>query len=74
MPLTASDIWSHASSHIEGTHVAPSDENIASLTDWAKVRKYYKLNGLPWLDKLPEPQRKSESEMLVLGGMALRGV
>lgn len=62
------------SSSIEGTPLPPSDDNIASLTDWAKVRKYYKLDGLQWLDKLPAEEKKSEAEMLVLAGMALRGV
>jgi len=47
---------------------------MASLTDWPKVRKYYKLNGLNWLDKMGEAEKKAEAEVLVLGSMALRGV
>ncbi|SPO02581.1 probable Protein CGI121 [Cephalotrichum gorgonifer] len=71
---TPSSIWEHASESIKGTPLPPTDENIASVTDWAKVRKYYKLNGIPWLDKLPDREKKAETEVLVLGGMALRGV
>ena len=72
--LSASQIWDHLSTHVEGEAVPATDENIASVTDWAKVRKYYKLNGINWLDKMPEPEKKAEAEILVLGSIALRGV
>lgn len=62
------------SSNVQGTPVPPSDADLAPLTDWAKVRKYYKLNGISRLDKMPEAERRAEGEVLVLGGMALRGV
>lgn len=43
------------------------------LTDWPKVRKYYKLNNVGWLDGVKdEALRRRETELLVLGGMALR--
>lgn len=52
-----------------------SDEEIAKSTDWAKVSKYYKLNGAPSLKNIKdEALRLRESEMLVLSSMALRGV
>ncbi|KEZ45890.1 hypothetical protein SAPIO_CDS1262 [Scedosporium apiospermum] len=73
-PLSADQIWTHLSTHVEGEALPPTDENIASLTDWPKVRKYYKLNGLNWLDKMGEAEKKAEAEVLVLGSMALRGV
>lgn len=50
-----------------------SDDNIAKFTDITKVRKYYKLNGLNWLDALDEAPKRKEAEVLVLGAMALRG-
>lgn len=40
-----------------------------------KVRKYYKLNGINWLDALENTQAKTpQIESLVLGSMALRGI
>lgn len=52
-----------------------TDQNIRAATDLAKVRKYYKLNGLDWLDAIKDEQQwRSETEMLILNAMALRGV
>lgn len=53
-----------------------SDDEIAQTTDWPKVQKYYKLNGAPALgnNAKDEQARRDESEMLILGAMALRGV
>lgn len=60
---------------MEGEQVAVTEENIAAITDLAKISKYYKLNGLNWLDKIDNQSAKhKELEMLVLGSMALRGV
>lgn len=74
-PLTADDVWKHLSENVEGTPVPFSDEEIAGSTDWAKVSKYYKLNGAPALKNIKdETLRLRESEMLVLSSMALRGV
>lgn len=43
--------------------------------DWGRVRKYYKLNGVGWLDGIKDPAAKNrEMDTLVMGGMALRGV
>ncbi|KAF0318625.1 EKC/KEOPS complex subunit CGI121 [Colletotrichum sp. SAR11_59] len=70
---SAEDVEKHMKEHFQGTPVPFTDENIATSTDWAKVRKYYKLNGLPWLDAIKdEAERKEELETLVLGAMALR--
>lgn len=74
-PPTANDVWNHLSQHVKGTAVPFTDEEIARVTDWAKVKKYYKLNGAPALSSIKDDQAKlQESEMLVLGAMALRGV
>lgn len=51
-----------------------SDDEIARTTDWAKVKKYYKLNGAPALNIKDEQAKLRESEMLILSAMALRGV
>ncbi|KAF3799062.1 EKC/KEOPS complex subunit [Colletotrichum gloeosporioides] len=70
---SADDVEKHMKEHFQGTPVPFTDENIATSTDWAKVRKYYKLNGLPWLDAIKDDaERKEELETLVLGAMALR--
>jgi EKC/KEOPS complex subunit CGI121/TPRKB len=50
-----------------------TDDVLATLTDWPRVRKYYKLNGLVRLDRLDEKAKKAEGEVLVLGAMALKG-
>lgn len=52
-----------------------TDEQISTATDLPKVRKYYKLNGLKWLDDIQDEKvKKREMESLVIGAMALRGV
>jgi len=67
-------IWQRLSTKVQGTAVEPSQDHISPLTDWPKVRKFYKLNGLAWLDKMDAASKLKESEMLVLGAMALRGL
>lgn len=75
MPLSREQIEKHLQENVEGTPTAFSDEAIAEVTDWAKVKKYYKLNGLPWLDAIKEKdESKEQMQGLVLGAMALRGV
>lgn len=73
-PPTAEDVWKHLSASVQGTAVPFTDEEIATSTDWAKIKKYYKLN-MPSLTAITGEQAKlRESEMLILGAMALRGV
>ncbi|KAL7620807.1 hypothetical protein AAE478_009805 [Parahypoxylon ruwenzoriense] len=65
----------HLRAHVRGTPLPFTDAALGGLTDWPKVRKYYKLNGVGCLDGLAdEAQRRRETELLVLGGMALRGL
>ncbi|KAK7757061.1 hypothetical protein SLS62_001079 [Diatrype stigma] len=72
---TARDVEAHLQAHVEGTNVPFSDEVLSETTDWTKVRKYYKLNGIGWIDAIKdESLKRREMEMLVLGSMALRGV
>ncbi|KAM4067222.1 kinase binding protein [Hirsutella rhossiliensis] len=74
-PPSPDKIWDHLEAIIEGEAVGVADENISAATDLPKVRKYYKLNGLDWLDAIKdERKRRSEVEMLILDAMALRGV
>ncbi|KAI1160394.1 kinase binding protein CGI-121-domain-containing protein [Nemania serpens] len=74
-PSTAQDIEKHLLAHVQGTPAPLTDETLAALTDWARVRKYYKLNGVGWLDRIKDPVRKErEMNTLVMGSMALRGV
>lgn len=61
--------------NVEGTSIAFTDAEIAKSTDWAKVAKYYKLNGVPSLKGIKDAEEKrKETEMLILSSMALRGV
>lgn len=58
--------------HVQGDAVAPTDAEISTITDWAKVRKLYKLGASG-----PGPvgiKEVSELVMLTLGAMALRGL
>ncbi|KAI1772116.1 hypothetical protein F4818DRAFT_427747 [Hypoxylon cercidicola] len=76
-PLTPSTLQDHLLANVKGTPVPFTDETIQAeyLTDWAKVRKYYKLNNVGWLDGVQdESLKRKEMEFLVLGGMALRGL
>ncbi|TGJ84338.1 hypothetical protein E0Z10_g4426 [Xylaria hypoxylon] len=74
-PLTAQDIEKHLLAHVEGKPVPFTAQTLSELTDWGRVRKYYKLNGVSWLDGIKDQATKNrELDMLVMGGMALRGV
>ncbi|KAI1768144.1 kinase binding protein CGI-121-domain-containing protein [Hypoxylon sp. FL1150] len=75
--LTASAVNEHLLANVRGTPVPFTDEPLQTeqLTDWGKVRKYYKLNNVGWLDGVKdESEKRREMEVLVLGGMALRGL
>ncbi|OHF01657.1 hypothetical protein CORC01_03147 [Colletotrichum orchidophilum] len=72
-PPSAEDVEKHLKDNFQGVPAPFTDESISTSTDWAKVRKYYKLNGLPWLDAIKdETERREQLETLVLGAMALR--
>ncbi|CAM1504869.1 Fc.00g024600.m01.CDS01 [Cosmosporella sp. VM-42] len=74
-PTSSTQIWDHLTTHVDGEATQVTDVSISAATDLPKVRKYYKLNGLRWLDDIKDDvARRKEMEMLVLGGMALRGV
>ncbi|KAI1454680.1 hypothetical protein F4805DRAFT_469204 [Annulohypoxylon moriforme] len=74
--LTPATIQQHLLTHVRGTPTPLTDEILqSSLTDWGKVRKYYKLNGVNWLDSIKDEKlKRGEMEVLVLEGMALRGL
>lgn len=74
-PLTHDQIWEHLKTNVEGEASPITDEQIATTSDVAKVRKYYKLNGLKWLDEIKDNNvRHREMGSLVISAMALRGV
>lgn len=74
-PRSSEEIWNHLEQNVEGEVQALSDENLTAVTDLSKLRKYFKLNGLKWLDDIKDATvKRKETEMLILGGMALRGV
>ncbi|PNY24255.1 EKC/KEOPS complex subunit [Tolypocladium capitatum] len=74
-PPSSDKIWQHLQTNVQGDAVDATDDNIGAVTDVAKVRKYYKLNGLNWVEAIQdEKERRTEMEMLILGAMALRGV
>ena len=68
-------IEEHLLQHVQGNPVVATDTNIAQVTDITKVRKYYKLNGLNWLEAIKDPQQqRSELDSLVVSSIALRGI
>ncbi|KAK1827388.1 kinase binding protein CGI-121-domain-containing protein [Podospora conica] len=72
---SAEDIWAHLAENVKGTQTELTDEEIAKLTDWQKVRKYYGLNNVPGIQKgWSEERRNKELETLVIMKMALRGL
>ena len=72
--LTPEDVEKHLQTHVQGESVACSDEELAKVTDWTKLRKYHKLNGLPWIDAIKDEEaKKNEMEMLIISAMAMRG-
>lgn len=68
---------------MEGKQVPFSDEELGTVTDWARVRKVYKLSlvgqqgkkkGMGEEEKREEEEReRKELGLQVLGAMALRG-
>ncbi|KAG7416362.1 EKC/KEOPS complex subunit CGI121 [Fusarium oxysporum f. sp. rapae] len=74
-PLTHDQIWEHLKTNVEGEALPITDDQISTTTDVPMVRKYYKLNGLKWLDDIKDEKvKQKEMESLVIGAMALRGV
>lgn len=74
-PLSSEQVWKHLTENVRGEATVFDDDALVGMTDLSKVRKYYKLNGLNWLDSIKDEQVKcKELESLVLGGMALRGI
>lgn len=74
--LTPDQVDRHLQTNVQGDLVPLSDEELGKTTDWAKLRKYHKLNGLAWLDekfKGDDEGKRKELELLVVGAMALRG-
>ncbi|KAI1259198.1 CGI121 protein [Xylariaceae sp. FL1019] len=75
IPSTPSEVESHLLANVEGTSHPFTDEVLQSMTDHSKIRKYYKLNGMGWLDGIKDDNiKRHETEMLIVGGIALRGV
>ncbi|KAI2469594.1 hypothetical protein F4781DRAFT_215563 [Annulohypoxylon bovei var. microspora] len=72
---SAGTIEQHLLAHVHGIPTPLTDAALRSVTDWPKVRKYYKLNGVGYLDGVKdEAFRRGEMEVLVLEGMALRNL
>ncbi|KZZ90277.1 Protein cgi121 [Moelleriella libera RCEF 2490] len=72
--LSRDEISNHLESNIRGIQVSITDESLAVMTDIARVRKYYKLNGLGWLEAIEDDFTKhAELDLLVTSSVALRG-
>ncbi|KAL7759368.1 hypothetical protein ACKLNR_009458 [Fusarium oxysporum f. sp. zingiberi] len=59
-PLTHDQIWEHLKSNVEGEALSITDDQISTTTDVPKVRKYYKLNGLKWMDDIQDEKVKQK--------------
>jgi EKC/KEOPS complex subunit CGI121/TPRKB len=72
---SAEDVWTHLQRHINGRHVQCTDDELSSCTDWAKVRRYYKLGGASTWENLQDKKaQREEADAVIIGAMALRGV
>ncbi|KAG5992804.1 hypothetical protein E4U54_003544 [Claviceps lovelessii] len=73
--LSRDSIQTHLTTHVRGDATDATDANIALVTDLAKIRKYYKLNGVAWLDVIKDEKiRCSALDTLVVSSIALRGL
>ncbi|KAG6038073.1 hypothetical protein E4U41_004607 [Claviceps citrina] len=73
--LSRESVQNHLTAHIEGDATDATDANIALATDLPKIRKYYKLNGLGWLDAMKDDTIKcSALDALIVSSIALRGL
>jgi hypothetical protein len=67
----------HVRKIVKGQEIEFNDKNIQSLTDTAKLRKYYKLSQSNGKQKLQEDQSRWEDRIectkVILGIIALRG-
>ena len=76
---TSESIQRHLSEHVQGRQVEPSDEEVASVTDVARLRKLYKLPLAQVKGAKKEKsdgeiaEERKELEMGILAAMALRG-
>ncbi|GAB0137383.1 hypothetical protein EsDP_00005651 [Epichloe bromicola] len=75
VPLPRESVQAHLTTHVKGDAVEATVANIAAVTDTSKIRKYYKLNGLGWLDAIKDDKTKcSALDTLIVSSIALRGI
>ncbi|KAH6651669.1 CGI121 protein [Truncatella angustata] len=73
--ITPEDVEKHLTEHVQGESVPFSDDEIAKLTDWPKLRKYHKLNGVNYVEGIKDEEvKRKELGLLVVSAMALRGL
>lgn len=70
--IQAGQVKKHLEENVKGELMEFSDKSIAKITDWSKVKKYYKLQS-----PLPTPEGKGsvqDVETEVIGKMVMRAV
>jgi len=67
-------VQEHVKSFLKMDPLPVTDESISQCAEWDKIRKYYKLNTKVAATKLGEGANREETELMILGAMALRGV
>ena len=81
-PVTAAEVQSHLDKEFQGDQVSVEEDTIREMTDVPRVKKVYKLNGNNAGAKKnsaltngtgKERQEMKEMEILILGGLAMRG-
>ncbi|KAG5918059.1 hypothetical protein E4U42_007008 [Claviceps africana] len=73
--LPRESVQAHLAAHIKGDAVDATDANIALASHVPKIRKYYKLNGLGWLDAIKDETRKRAAlDTVIVSSIALRGL
>jgi hypothetical protein len=75
--LAKLQVSDHVRKIVKGQEIEFNDKNIQSLTDMAKLRKYYKLSQPSGKQKIKEDQSRWEDPIectkVILGIIALRG-
>ena len=72
--ITSEAVEEHLRANIEGEQVVFNEDNLARMTDVAKVRKAYKLGPRPTTAESAQSNEELRNmEVIVLGMMALRG-
>lgn len=68
----ASQIEAHLTEHVKGDIVPFTDDSLAAICDYARIRKVYKCGDMTKGGQ-PDADKIKEAEAFIIGSMALKG-